>query len=1001
MISRLLKVFLGNKHQRHLKKLQPLVAEINAAEEQLQSLSDDQLIAKTDEFRERLRNGETEDDLLVEAYAVVKNACRRMCGTTIQVMGDEVVWDMIPYDVQLLGGIQLHQGGIAEMQTGEGKTLVAILPLYLNGLCGKGCHLVTTNDYLALRDSQWVGEALRFLGLTVGCIQHALTPPQRREQYAMDVTYGTNSEFGFDYLRDMGMARLPRQMVQRGYHYAIVDEIDNILIDEARTPLIISGPVPDATHQYDRLKPDVEKLVRKQTQLCTELVNEAKATLDKDSYTDEEYQDALYNLLQVRLGMPKHRQYMRLMENPTLRRALDKLETASHSDQNRGMLQEIKDMMYFTVEEKSHDASLGEKGREQLSPDDPESFIIPDLASQLAELEGNEDLSDAEKLEAREKLQRNFDEQTETLHNISQLLRAYCMYEKDVQYVVDDNKVIIVDEFTGRPMPGRRFGEGLHMALEAKESVTIEGETQTMATITIQNYFRMYDKLSGMTGTAETEATEFHDIYKLDVLVIPTNRPCVRDDFNDRIYKTKREKYRAIIGEIRECHEKGQPVLLGTISVEVSEILSRMLDRGGIPHNVLNAKQHAREAEIIKLAGQRGSVTIATNMAGRGTDIRLGEGVKDLGGLHVIGSERHDARRIDRQLRGRCARQGDPGSSRFYISLEDDLMRLFGSDKIAKLMERFGMEEGEELAHPWLNKSIETAQRKVEQHHYSIRKKTLQYDDVMNKQREVVYGRRREILTTEDTRKLLFEYLDTAVFERVQMYQRDEKSFGSPVDQEALMRWLQQTFPIGIKEDDLEVEGGFTPEALTTKLVTKIEDAYQIGENIIDPEMMRARERQVMLAAHDRPWQEHLYSMDNLRQEILLQSYGQRDPLVEYKKVAFEMFGELIEQINDEIAKYIFVSRESLEAMARMQASIPQQEVHQRMGQFDSASEAGAAAGARARQRVGATAGGGGSSDNSGEEDTVQPFQREQPKVGRNDPCPCGSGKKYKKCHGR
>ncbi len=992
-----LKKLFGSKHDRTVKKLLPLVERINQFETEYQQLTEEQLIAKTEEFRERVRNGEKLDDLLPEAYAAVKNACRRMYGRTISVTGDEIVWEMIPYDVQLLGAIHLHSGGIAEMQTGEGKTLVAIMPLYLNALSCRNCQLVTTNDYLARRDSEWVGFILRYLGLTVGCIQHDMTPAQRRAEYAKDVTYGTNSEFGFDYLRDMGMARAKEHLVQRDHFFVIIDEVDNILIDEARTPLIISGPVPDSSHQYDRLKPDIEKLVRKQTQLCTELVQEAKATLSQEGVDDDARYEAIMKLTKVRLGLPKHKQYLRLMEEPEIRNAVDKQELQMHSDQYRGLMQEIKDTLYFTIDEKHHDADLGELGRVTLRPDDPDAFVIPDLATQFADLE-NESLTDEERRAKRESMQKRFDERSEMLHNVSQLLRAYCLYEKEVQYIIQDNKVIIVDEFTGRAMPGRRFSEGLHSALEAKENVTIEGETQTMATVTIQNYFRMYEKLAGMTGTAETEANEFHDIYKLDVLVVPTNRPCVREDYDDRVFKTRREKYRGIVEEIRECHERGQPVLLGTISVDVSEILSRMLRRMRIPHNVLNAKYHQQEAEIIKLAGQRGAVTIATNMAGRGTDIRLGAGVKEVGGLHVIGSERHDSRRIDRQLRGRCARQGDPGSSRFYVSFEDDLMRLFGSERIGKLMERFGLQEGEELAHPLLNRTIEGAQRKVEQHHYSIRKRTLQYDDVMNKQREVIYARRREILTCEDTRKLLFDYLDTSIYERVRMNLRDEKNSGYPFDREGLLKWLQQTFPIGFNDEMLEVEpGSFTVEMLTDRLLKRVEEVYQAKEKDEDPEAVRWLERQVMLAAHDKPWQEHLYAMDNLRQEISLQSYGQRDPLVEYKRVAREIFDELISTIDDEIANNTFRSATSLRALENMLAAMPRREVHREAAQFDTA---GATA---SRQPVGAAAGQQRLSTNSGEggPPKIAPFQREEPKVGRNDPCPCGSGKKYKKCHGQ
>ncbi|MFA6294070.1 MAG: DEAD/DEAH box helicase, partial [Victivallales bacterium] len=678
MISNILKLIFGSKSDRDMKKYMPQVAKINEIEKTFQNLSEEQIKAKTQEFRDRLAKGETLDDILPEAFALVKNTCRRLCGQNVNVCGQELKWDMIPYDVQLMGGIALHKGTITEMATGEGKTLVATLPLYLNALVGKNCQLVTVNDYLAKRDSEWMGAIYKYLGLSVGCLQNSMTPSDRRDQYGCDITYGTNSEFGFDYLRDMGMAMNKDQVVQRNHYYAIIDEVDSILIDEARTPLIISGPVAVSTHQFDVLKPGVDELFKKQSFLCSRLIAEAREELKKTEEGSAEEEAALIKLVQVKFGMPQHRQLMHVLEDVSILRKIEKLESFVKSDQNRGLLQQVQSELFFVIDEKGHESDLTEKGRTAISPDNPDMFVLPDLLATIHDIDADATLDEAGKINKKQEFQEDFAKRSEKIHNISQLIKAYCLFEKDVHYVVQENKVLIVDEHTGRLMPGRRFSEGLHQALEAKENVSIERETQTLATITIQNYFRMYEKLAGMTGTAETEANEFHQIYKLDVIVVPSNKPCIRKDSNDCIYKTKREKYKAIIDEVKECHEAGQPVLLGTVSVEVSEIISRMLKRDRIPHTVLNAKNHQFEAEIVARAGQRGSVTVATNMAGRGTDIKLGEGVSALGGLHVIASERHDSRRIDRQLRGRCARQGDPGSSRFYISLEDNLMRLFG-----------------------------------------------------------------------------------------------------------------------------------------------------------------------------------------------------------------------------------------------------------------------------------------------------------------------------------
>src|SRR6195256_5987411 len=670
MVGWILKKIIGSRNQRELKRMTPTVRRINELEEQLKNLSDDALRAKTAAWKEELAKISDPEaqwnrlnEILPEACAVVKSAARPLKERrhSFTVCDQPMTWDMVHFDVQLLGGMVLHRGRIAEMATGEGKTLVATLPLYLNALCGRGAHLVTVNDYLARRDAEWMGALYTFLGLSVGCIQHDQEPDVRRQKYACDITYGTNSEFGFDYLRDNGMATTREQQVQRGYNYAIVDEVDSILIDEARTPLIISGPSTVSTHQYDKWKPLVDQLVRKQTMLANRIASEAK-----DLFDQEKTEEAGLMMFKANRAQPRNKPLLRMMEDPEKRKAMDKAELSFYQDTRKEELFALKEELFFTIDEKSNESDLSEQGRAFLNPDEPDSFVLPDLISEFTEIDLDKSLSDEEKEKAKVERQQHCDAQAERIHNISQLLRAFCLFEKDVAYVVEENKVVIVDEYTGRKMPGRRWSDGLHQAVEAKEGVQIDRETQTLATITIQNYFRLYQKLAGMTGTAETEAAEFHDIYKLDVNVIPTNRPVARKDSNDRIYKTRREKYNAVINEIRDCHGKREPVLVGTVSVEASELLSRMLKREKIPHNVLNAKYHMQEAEIVARAGQPGTVTISTNMAGRGTDIKLGDGVANRGGLYVLGTERHEARRIDRQLRGRCARQGDTGASRFY-----------------------------------------------------------------------------------------------------------------------------------------------------------------------------------------------------------------------------------------------------------------------------------------------------------------------------------------------
>jgi preprotein translocase subunit SecA len=997
MVGWILKKILGSRNQRELRRLTPLVRRINEFDEQFKSLSDDELRAKTAAWKEELSKIPALDDqwkkldeILPEAFAVVKNAARRLKERqySFTVCDQPMVWDMVHFDVQLLGGIVLHRGRIAEMATGEGKTLVATLPLYLNALTGRGAHLVTVNDYLARRDAEWMGQLYNFLGLTVGCIQHDEEPDARREQYAMDITYGTNSEFGFDYLRDNGMATTRDQQVQRGYYYAIVDEVDSILIDEARTPLIISGPATISTHQYDKWKPLIEQLVRKQNMLCNRVASEA---IEKFEQGEVETGGRL--MFKVKLGQPRNKQLLRMMEDPDKRRAVDKAELSFFQDTRKEELFALKEELFFTIDEKSNESDLSEQGRGFLNPDDPNAFVLPDLINEFTEIDLDETLSPEEKDKKKTERQQHCDAQAERIHNISQLLRAYCLFEKDVQYVIEDNKVVIVDEFTGRKMPGRRWSDGLHQAVEAKEGVQIDRETQTLATITIQNYFRLYQKLAGMTGTAETEAAEFHDIYKLDVNMIPTNRPVRRTDNNDRIYKTRREKYNAVIKEIKEAHAKNQPVLVGSVSVEASELLSRMLKREKIPHNVLNAKFHMQEAEIVARAGQPGTVTISTNMAGRGTDIKLGPGVTDLGGLMVVGTERHEARRIDRQLRGRCARQGDPGASRFYVSFEDDLMRNFGAaDRMTKIMERFGLEEGQELEHRWLNKSVETAQKRVEQRNYLVRKRTLDFDDVMNMQREVVYTWRNEVIDSEEPRTHIYEVIDEAVPVRVKEYFDEEEP-----NYTGLIHWVNTTFPLGLTKEKAQFETRSADEN-TKFLIEKIKSAYERKSSHEEPTAVKSLERYIILNAIDRLWQEHLYAMDALREGVYLRGYAQKDPLIEYKTEAYDMFVELMANIKNEVLNNLFRSTSNLQAFENFLATLPQFLLRE-----EGPTAPTATADARIRQPVGAMAavGGDGDGDGAGGVSIDLPIRRSLPKVGRNEPCPCGSGKKYKNCCGR
>jgi preprotein translocase subunit SecA len=1023
MIGFIVKKFIGSKNQREVKRLRPVVERINSFEADLQKLPVEALREKTAGWKVELSkitdNAELArrlNEILPEAFAVVKNACRRLCGSEVIVRGQPLKWEMVPFDVQLIGGYGLHSGRIAEMATGEGKTLVATLPVYLNALTGRGVHVVTVNDYLAARDSEWMGSVYKYLGLTVGCILHDQDPELRREQYNQDITYGTNAEFGFDYLRDNGMATRKQYQVQRGHYFAIVDEVDSILIDEARTPLIISGPaVITYDEQYSNYRPQVQSLFTAQERLCNRFLSEVDELFKKiagnGAGSDGEAVKRQIGLLlyRVKVGQPKSEGLLKVLENPENLRLMNQAELQLHGDQKKTELYKEKEELLFAIDEKSNEADLTEKGRVFLSPKDPDAFMLPDLSTALHEIDTGAETDPRKRLEAKTKLQGDFETKAQRIHAISQLLKAFCLYQKDVQYVVQDNKVIIVDENTGRLMTGRRWSDGLHQAVEAKEGVTIERETQTLATITIQNYFRLYHKLAGMTGTAETEASEFLDIYKLGVIVIPTNRPVQRKDANDSVYKTKREKYGAVLNEIKQVHAQGRPILVGTISVEVSEHLSRMLKREGIVHSVLNAKYHQQEAEIVARAGQRGGVTIATNMAGRGTDIKLGAGVADLGGLHVIGTERHEARRIDRQLRGRCARQGDPGSSHFFISLEDDLMRLFGADRITKVMERMGLEEGQELEHPLLNRSVEQAQKRVEQHNFQIRKRTLEYDDVMNKQREVIYGFRNEILHADDVRDRLMDIMEEIVIQKVEQFttpELDEKEWKV----RALADWVNLNFPLGVPEEEILkaaragteqpvpgslYDGLSAPQFAVCNFISDaVRKAYEIKVSFENPDALKEVERFTILGAIDRLWQEHLYEMDSLRYSIGLRAHGQRDPLIEYKAEAFKIFEELMANIKSEICHGIFRSASSLAAFENFRNNISQRTIHQSSSAFGGSATGSDPAGQGGGQKK--------ESDVVNEAmNAVSKPVRTGPKVGRNDPCPCQSGKKYKQCCGK
>ncbi|MBN2123994.1 MAG: preprotein translocase subunit SecA [Deltaproteobacteria bacterium] len=953
MIGDFLKGIFGSKNERELKRMAPAVEHINSLEPQFQGLSDAELQAKTAGFKERLSRGESLDDLLPEAFAAVREASVRVLG-------------MRHFDVQLIGGIVLHQGKIAEMKTGEGKTLAATLPLYLNALAGKGAHLVTVNDYLARRDAEWMGGIYRLLGLSVGVIVHGMDDAERKAAYGCDITYGTNNEFGFDYLRD-NMKFSLEDMAQRDFFYAIVDEVDSILIDESRTPLIISGPVERSENKiYAEVRPLVINLKKRQGGVIRDILKEIRTRLEGGENGDR----TIEMLVQVKRGDPKNPIFLDILaNNQALKKQIDRTESMLSAQK---MLPDLDQDLYCTIDERSNSVELTEKGIRLLAGTGKGDFVLPDLDEESYRIREDETLGEEEKSSRLKEVEDHYMETSELLHATQQMIKAYWLFEKDVQYVIKDDQVVIVDEFTGRMMPGRRWSDGLHQAIEAKEGVSVAEENQTLATITFQNFFRMYEKLAGMTGTADTEAAEFHNTYKLDVVVVPTNQKMIRLDHPDVIYKTEREKFIAAVEEIKELYDRGQPVLVGTITIEKSEMLSKMLARAGIPHSVLNAKHHEREAEIIAQAGQPKTVTISTNMAGRGTDIVLGEGVVGLGGLHILGTERHESRRIDNQLRGRSGRQGDPGSSRFYLSLEDDLLRIFGSDRIASIMDRLGMEEGQPIEHNLISRAIENAQKKVEAHNFDIRKHLLEYDDVMNTHREIIYSLRKEILDGEGADDIIRNMMDEKIDSLLARF-TDPKAFPEDWDVQGLKENLTRLFgfrprigPEDLGEDafhDLKLE------ELEENIREQARHAFEQRELAFGKEDLKALERYILLQIIDNQWVAHLQDMEHMKEGIGLRGYGQLDPLREYKKEGYALFEELMDRIREE----------SLMTLSRIQIlrQRPEEEPFPR----------------RKRQAMQFSHGGDGG--------TPATVKRDGKKIGRNDPCPCGSGKKYKKCCGR
>jgi preprotein translocase subunit SecA len=1034
------------------------VAELKASIEDIEIDSREKTYTEIDKLEKEIlaKYEKVLDELLPEAFSIMKDTARRLTENNevivtandfdrylatkhdfVTIVGDKahyknewvaggtlIKWDMVHYDVQLFGGVVLHKGKIAEMGTGEGKTLVATLPVFLNALTHNGVHVVTVNDYLSKRDSEWMGPLYMFHGLTVDCIdKYQPNSEDRRQAYMADITFGTNNEFGFDYLRD-NMATAPLDLVQRPHNYAIVDEVDSVLIDDARTPLIISGPVPKGEDQlFEELRPKVERLVNTQKSLATKYLSDARTLLKSEDKKQQE--EGALALFRSYKGLPKNKPLIKYLSETGNKSLLLKTEEFYMQENNRNMYI-ATDPLYFVIDEKNNSIELTDKGIDLITDasDDPHFFVLPDVGSEIAELEKNKTLSVEEKQTQKDEILQNYSIKSERVHTINQLLKAYTLFEKDDEYVVIENKVKIVDEQTGRIMEGRRYSDGLHQAIEAKERVEVEAATQTFATITLQNYFRMYHKLSGMTGTAETEAGEFWDIYKLDVVVIPTNRPVIRDDMQDRVFKTKREKYTAVIEEIDKLVEAGRPVLVGTTSVEISELLSRMLSGRKIKHNVLNAKLHQREAEIVAAAGQKGTVTIATNMAGRGTDIKLTPEVRDAGGLAIIGTERHESRRVDRQLRGRSGRQGDPGSSVFYVSLEDDLMRLFGSERISGVMDRLGFQEGEMIEHSMISKSIERAQKKVEENNFGIRKRLLEYDDVMNSQREVVYTRRRHALMGErigmDIANMIYDTAENIVetakhnidFEEIEadlmkIYATDapftEEEFHNTkiakltetVAETAMHTFKRKmdklasiAYPV-IKQV-FEKEGQKYENILIPvsdgkrvfNVTTHLETAYKTEAR----ELVKAFEKQTLLFVIDDEWKEHLRQLDELRNSVQNASYEQKDPLLIYKLESFGLFKEMIDRINRKVVAILMRGQIPMREPEQVREARPTQRMDlskYRTQKEDVDSK---------------------KSDDPTKQDTRE-LQRHEPihvdkKPGRNDPCPCGSGKKYKNCHG-
>jgi len=1004
MLSFLKKIF-GTAQSRKLKKYLKIVQKINETEKSYQNLTEDQVIQKTEEFKKRHKEGQSLEELLPEAYAVVKNICRRLVGTEIHVSGYDQKWDMIPYDVQMLGAIAMFYGSIAEMQTGEGKTLTAAMPLYLHAIAQKAVHLVTVNDYLAKRDCQWVGTVFKKLNLTVNALTNDVLPYERKDIYEADIVYGTASEFGFDYLRDNSMATIKEEQVQRKPFFAIIDEIDSILIDEARTPLIISGPVPESRQMYNELKENVSLLVKYQRDLCSRLATEGRKILADLNILDDLYKSlnkeeenkkkqAFQKLWLVSKGTPTNKILKRLKENPDLRAEIEKIETYYHLDQNKKDRSQVLSALFIIIDERASEYELTDKGIAQWAKfandeDAKNDFMMLDLGYEYAKIDENKNLSEQKKIELKVKLREEDAKRKERAHNLRQLFRAHLLMEKDVDYIVQNDDIIIIDENTGRPQPGRRFSDGLHQAIEAKENVKVQKETQTYATITLQNYFRMYEKLAGMTGTAITEALEFKQIYNIDVSEIPTYCHCKRIDNDDKIYMTEREKYQAILKDIKDLYEKQRPILIGTESVEISEKLSRILKQNKIPHHVLNAKNHEKEAQIIAEAGKKSMITIATNMAGRGTDIKLNDEVKQVGGLHVIGTTRHHSRRIDRQLRGRSARLGDPGSSQFYISFEDSLMRLFASPRLTMMLRKFRPPEGEPISAKVLNKSIETAQKRIEQRNFVMRKYTLEYDDVMNKQRQEIYSFRNELLHSQDSIEMAKDLIESIILNKTSEFFQTRDTIWNPKD---FTDWLVSYFPVTFDKkifDDDYIEIEQIEKIATNKIIDVFDKKLKMQQNLIlnykkvedENDVKNALQdvvRNIIIKKIDSLWQEHLLHIDHLRTDVNLSTVGQKDPLIEFKQEAFKLFDEFSQKLKMEILSDLF-RFEMIFPQTKLQDTIKELQMHTQKSFIPQPNET--------------------QEEPNQKESKSTPILNEN-KIGRNDACPCGSGKKYKKCCG-